>query len=68
MWKEKVNSYIDEIKDKLVSISKEIFDDPETAFKEFKASQLLAEELDKAGFEVELGVAGLETAIQAVPS
>ncbi|MFX0066663.1 MAG: M20 family metallopeptidase [Candidatus Hermodarchaeota archaeon] len=66
MWKEKVNSYIDEIKDKLISVSKEIFDNPETAFKEFKASQLLADELHKAGFEVELGVAGLETAIQAV--
>ncbi|MFX1255878.1 MAG: M20 family metallopeptidase [Promethearchaeota archaeon] len=66
MWKEKVNSYIDKIKDQLVSISKEIFDNPETAFKEFKASRLLAEELHKAGFEVDLGVAELETAIRAV--
>ncbi|MHA1396836.1 MAG: M20 family metallopeptidase [Candidatus Heimdallarchaeaceae archaeon] len=49
-----------------MSISSEIYHNPELAFKEFKASKLLAKELEKFGFEVNLGVASLETAIEAV--
>ena len=66
MWKDKVRAYVDDISSHLIEISDEIFNNPEVAFKEFKASRLLADELEKAGFEVELGVAGLETAIRAV--
>jgi len=64
--KEKVCIYIDESKDSLFEISKKIYDNPELAFKEYKASKLLASELEKAGFKVELGVAELETAIYAI--
>ncbi|MCK5247142.1 M20 family metallopeptidase, partial [Candidatus Bipolaricaulota bacterium] len=39
---------------------------PEVKNEEIFASKLLASELEKAGFEVELGVAGLDTAIRAV--
>jgi amidohydrolase len=66
MLKEKVCSYIDENKDYLFGISKEIHENPELAFEEFKASKLLAGELEKANFNVKLGVASLETAIHAV--
>jgi len=66
MWKDKVQSYIDENKDHLIEISDEIHANPEVANKEVKASRLLAGELKNVGFKVELGVAGLDTAILAV--
>ncbi|MHA2358581.1 MAG: M20 family metallopeptidase [Candidatus Heimdallarchaeaceae archaeon] len=65
MLKEKICSYIDENKDHLFSVSKKIYDNPELAFKEFKAAKLLSNELEKADFIVKLGVADLETAIFA---
>jgi amidohydrolase len=64
-WKEKVCAHVDEIKEHLLAVSKEIYDHPELKFEEVKASRLLAGALKKAGFSVELGVAGLDTAIQA---
>lgn len=65
MWKDKAQEYIDENSDYLIDISDEIHRNPEIAFKEIKASRLLADELKKAGFEIELGVAGMDTAIVA---
>jgi len=64
--KKKACSYIDGIAEHLCSISQELFEHPELSFEEYEASRLLAEELEKAEFSVELGVAGLETAIRAV--
>jgi amidohydrolase len=66
MWKDKTSAFIDDIGNHLIEISDEIHRNPELAFKEFKAAQLLATELKRAGFEVEQGVAGMETAIVAV--
>lgn len=66
MWKEKACAHVDEIRSELIRVSSEIFHNPEIAFKEFKASRLLADVLEKSGFKVELGIAGLETAIHAV--
>ncbi|TFH04711.1 MAG: M20 family peptidase [Candidatus Thorarchaeota archaeon] len=57
---------MDENKQRLIEISDEIHANPEVANEEVKASRLLADELEKAGFKVDLGVAGLETAILAV--
>jgi amidohydrolase len=65
MGKDKVISYIDGIQDRLIDISDEIHRNPELAFKEIKAANLLADELKKGGFEIELGVAGMDTAIVA---
>jgi metal-dependent amidase/aminoacylase/carboxypeptidase family protein len=53
MLKDKACAYIDENRPLLVDVSKEIHSNPELAFKEFKASKLLADELEKAGFNVE---------------
>jgi amidohydrolase len=66
MWKDKTTAFIDGIRDQLIAISDEIHRNPELAFKEFKAAQLLIAELKKAGFKVEQGVAGMETSILAV--
>lgn len=57
---------VDRIEDQLQSVSREIFQHPEVKNEEVFASKLLASELEKAGFDVELGVAGLDTAIRAV--
>ena len=66
MLKDKVRAHIDENKTRLIDISDEIHANPEVANEEVKASRLLAGELEKAGFKVDLGVAGLDTAILAV--
>jgi len=66
MLKDKIVEYIDELSSLLTDISDEIHQNPELAFKEVLASKLLAEELKKAGFEVEIGAADLETAILAI--
>jgi len=65
MWKDKAREYINTNSDYLIEISDEIHRNPEIAFKEVKASRLLADELKKAGFEIELGAAGMDTAIVA---
>jgi amidohydrolase len=66
MLKEKVVEHIDGIQERLTEISDEIHRNPELAFEEVLASKLLADELEKAGFDVELGAAKMETAILAV--
>jgi amidohydrolase len=66
MWKDKACTHIDEIRAQLISISDEIHRNPELAFKEVKAAQLLVDDLKKAGFDVDHGVAGMDTAILAI--
>ncbi|MFW9805305.1 MAG: M20 family metallopeptidase [Candidatus Thorarchaeota archaeon] len=65
MWKDKTSSFVDKYRNRLIEISEEIHRNPELAFKEFRAAKLLSEELKKAGFDVEQGSAGMETAIVA---
>lgn len=64
--KNQVVENIDLMKDELVNISEYIFANPELAFDEYKASTLLTDVLAKHGFQVEKGIAGLETAFKAV--
>jgi aminobenzoyl-glutamate utilization protein B len=47
------------------AIAKQIWDYAEVGYKENKSSQLLAETLEKAGFKLERGVAGIPTAFTA---
>ena len=63
--KSEVSSFIDSMGERLWEISRWIHDHPELGYREFEASRLLASELEKAGFEVALGVAGLPTAFRA---
>jgi len=63
--KERACAYVDTIADQLINVSRDIYEHPELKFEEFRASQLLAEKLQGAGFATKLGVAGLETAIHA---
>jgi len=63
--KERACAHIEKIADQLIGVSRDIYEHPELKFEEFKASKLLAEKLGDAGFATKLGVADLETAIQA---
>ncbi len=63
-WKEKVCRYVDEHRDTLLAVSREIYENPELKFEETRAAALLAGELARAGFSVETGVADLPTAIR----
>ncbi|NJD58612.1 MAG: M20 family metallopeptidase, partial [Anaerolineae bacterium] len=58
-------SEIEHQSEKLWAISTKLFNEPETAFKEFKASQLLTHALQEGGFSVEGGIANLDTAFRA---
>ncbi|MDQ0584291.1 amidohydrolase [Streptomyces rishiriensis] len=51
--------------DRLWEVSLALHADPEYAFAEHRAAALLTGELEKAGFEVERGVAGMPTAFTA---
>jgi len=65
-WRARIESHIDSIEPQLRRVSQEIFEHPELKHEETFAAQLLASELETAGFETTLGVAGLLTAVQAV--
>lgn len=56
---------IDKKRFKLDDLSKKIWENPEKAFKEFKACENTANFLRSEGFDVEVGVGGLATAIRA---
>lgn len=56
---------INNIKDELINLSKEIHGKPELAFKEYYAVENISTLLEKHGFKVEKGIAGLDTAFKA---
>lgn len=63
--KDVILNYLDAEDEKLCYLAKEIWDHPEIGLQEKFASQLLAKELEEAGFEVERGVGQMETAFVA---
>lgn len=58
-------AWLEENKEMVAGISKQVWDFAETAFKEYKSSDLIASTLEDHGFEVERGAFGLETAFRA---
>ncbi|MGB9699762.1 MAG: M20 family metallopeptidase [Thermodesulfobacteriota bacterium] len=58
---------IDSLAPELFKISKYLFDNPETAYEEYKACAYLSEFLKAHDFEVEVGVGGVKTAFLARP-
>ena len=64
--KERVSKEICARRERLIEVSMAIHDEPELGHQEFKASALLASELEGLGFEVEKGTSGLPTAFKAV--
>jgi len=63
--KKEAVQWIEENKTRLTEISDRIWLYAEPSLQEYRASKLLASELEKAGFQVEMGVADLDTAFVA---
>lgn len=63
--KEAVRAEVDRLLPRLVEMSDWIGEHPELGSEEYEASRLLADELEKHGFEVERGFQGMETAFRA---
>ncbi len=63
--KSQIITHIDRQAGQLWEISDSLFEQPEVAFKEFNACRLLTYTLKEAGFDVEIGIGGLETAFRA---
>ncbi|MCS7384609.1 MAG: amidohydrolase, partial [archaeon GB-1867-097] len=57
--------WIEKNKERIVEISDLIWEYAELGLQEYKSSKLLADELEKNGFKVERGVAGMPTAFVA---
>lgn len=66
MLKEKLYQSIEASAPELISMADDIFDHPEIGLQEVYASGLLTDWLEKNGFAVERGVAGVATAFRAV--
>ena len=63
--KEKAWGWIEGNRERLIELSDEIWEHAELGLVEEKSSKLLADELEKHGFRVERGVAGMPTAFVA---
>lgn len=64
--KEMLYSQIDKLAPQMISMADDIFDHPELGLQEFHAFALLTDWLEAEGFQVERGVAGVETAFRAI--
>ncbi|MGI6358453.1 MAG: M20 family metallopeptidase [Bacillota bacterium] len=64
-WKEKAMKTIDALQTELLTLSHNIHANPETSLTEHKAVAFIAELLRSQGFQVEVGIGGLDTAFIA---
>ena len=64
MLKEVMFRDIDGIRNEMTAMADDIFDHPEIGLEEFHAQKVLTDWLEKEGFVVERGVAGVETALR----
>jgi amidohydrolase len=62
--KDLVSQAVDRLGDELESLSRQIHDHPELGYQEVKAARWLSDFLERQGFKVERGVAGVETAFR----
>ncbi len=63
--KERIGEAVDRLADDLEALSRRIHDHPELAYQEVQAARWLSDYLAGQGFEVERGVAGVDTAFRA---
>src|SRR6185312_3286319 len=63
--KERIATEVKRLHSRFIDMSHTIHDNPETVFEEYKSAELLTNELEEQGFEVQRGVAGLDTAFIA---
>lgn len=62
MSKQDINDYLASKADMFYKVSDDIWDAAETTFEEYKSAEVLCKALEKEGFEVSRGIAGIETA------
>ncbi|HEV8586768.1 MAG TPA: M20 family metallopeptidase, partial [Methylomirabilota bacterium] len=62
--KDLIAQAVDRLADDLETLSRQIHDNPELAYQEVKAAGWLSDFLERQGFKVERGVAGVETAFR----
>jgi amidohydrolase len=62
--KDHIGPAVDRLAADLEALSRQIHDNPELGYQEVKAAAWLAEFLDKQGFKVERGLAGVDTAFR----
>lgn len=65
--KNEINRQVDGLADELFTISRQLYDHPETAYQEHQTCQWLGEFLRARDFDVDVGVGGVETAFMARP-
>ena len=65
MLKEKVWNWIEEHKERFIDVSDKVWKYAELGLVETKSSNLIAGKLREHGFDVQLGVSGMPTAIYA---
>jgi aminobenzoyl-glutamate utilization protein B len=58
-------SWVDENENSIIEVSDKVWDYTELGFIEYKSAKLLSDTLEKHGFKVERGVAGIPTAFVA---
>ena len=63
--KERIGKAIDEAREDLISLSRNIHDHPELGFEEYKALGFISDVLEKYGFQVQKGYGGLPTSFRA---
>ena len=63
--KEQARNAVDSATEELVDLSRKIQSHPETAYEEFQAASWITDVLERHGFEVQRGLAGVETAFVA---
>ncbi len=64
-YKEVARQTIESYKDDIIQLSDTIHENPELGHQEYQSSQLLIEKLMNLGYEIEKGVAGMDTAFIA---
>ena len=60
-----VSAAVDELSDELIRVSKDVHAHPELNYEEFYSSALLADTMERHGFQVERGSGNVETAFRA---
>jgi amidohydrolase len=65
--KQAIINHVDSLANDIIAVSKYLYDNPETAYEEYKACRLLSDFLIARGFAVETGVGEIETAFLARP-
>ncbi|USG67441.1 M20 family metallopeptidase [Brevibacillus ruminantium] len=62
MHTKRISEMIEQKRDTYIKVSDSIWDFAETRFEEYRSAELLAESLEREGFQVERGVGGIKTA------